>query len=85
MTPWRMSHKLCACVLSCVRLFATPWPLCPWDFPGMNIGVDYQALLQGIFPSQGLNLHLVFPALAGGFFTTSATREAQAMKVVKQK
>ena len=33
-----------------------------------------QALLQGIFPTQGLNPCLIMsPALAGGFFTTSAT------------
>ena len=23
--------------------------LCPWDFPGKNIGVDYNSLLQEIF------------------------------------
>ena len=34
-------------------------------------------LLQGIFPMQGLNPHFLSPALAGGFFTTSATRKAQ--------
>ena len=34
-------------------------------------------LLQGIFPTQGLNPHLLMsPALAGGFFTTSVTWEA---------
>ena len=27
----------------------------PWDFPGKNTGVGCQALLQGIFPTQGLN------------------------------
>ena len=26
-----------------------------WDFPGKNIGVSYRFLLQGIFPTQGLN------------------------------
>ena len=32
------------------------------------------ALLQGIFPTQGLNPHLLMsPALAGGFFTTRVT------------
>ena len=36
------------------------------------------ALLQGIFPTQGSNLCLLcLPALAGGFFTISATLEAQ--------
>ena len=29
--------------------------LCPWDFPGKNIGVGRHLLLQGIFPIQGLN------------------------------
>ena len=33
------------------------------------------ALLQGVFLTRGLNLHLL-PALAGGFFTTGATWEA---------
>ena len=35
--------------------------LCPWDFPGRNTGVGYHSLLQGIFPTQGLNLG--FPRL----------------------
>ena len=29
--------------------------LCPWDFPGKNTGVGWHALLQGVFPTQGLN------------------------------
>ena len=33
-------------------------------------------LLQGIFLTEGLNLHLVSLALAGGFFTTGATWKA---------
>ena len=33
-------------------------------------------LLQGTFPAQGWNLYLMSPALAGGFFTASATWEA---------
>ena len=28
----------------------------PWDFPGKNSGVGCHFLLQGIFPTQGLNL-----------------------------
>ena len=27
----------------------------PWDSPGQNTGVDSLSLLQGIFPTQGLN------------------------------
>ena len=33
--------------------------LCPWDSPGKNTGEGCYALLQGIFPTQGLNLHLL--------------------------
>ena len=29
--------------------------LCVWDFPGKNTGVGCHTLLQGIFPTQGLN------------------------------
>ena len=38
--------------------------------------MDCHALLQGIFPTQGLNPSLLSPVLAGGFFTTKATWEA---------
>ena len=31
--------------------------LCPWDSPGKNTGVISHFLLQGIFPTQGSNLH----------------------------
>ena len=61
---------------------ATPWAvdprlLCPWDSAGKNTGVGCHSLLQGIFPTQGSNPCLImFPALAGGFFTISATWEA---------
>ena len=54
----------CAC-LSCfshVLLFVTLWTarlLCPWDSVGKDTGVGCHALLQGIFPTQGLNPHLL--------------------------
>ena len=38
------------------------WParlLCAWDFPGKNTGVGCHSLLQGIFPTQGSNPHLL--------------------------
>ena len=37
-----------------------------------NTGVGYHALLQGPFPTQRSNPSLMSPALASGFFTTSA-------------
>ena len=52
----------CAESLSCVRLFATPWTVArqarPWNFPGTNTGVVCPFLLQGLFLTQRLNLHL---------------------------
>ena len=42
----------------------------PWNSPGQNAGVDSPSLLQGIFPTQ-------VSRIAGRFFTSWATREAQ--------
>ena len=55
---WVLSH------FSCIWLFATLWTVacqapCPWDSPGKNTGVGCHARLQGIFLTQGLNLHLL--------------------------
>ena len=33
--------------------------LCPWGFPGNDIGVGCHSLLQEVFPIQGLNLGLL--------------------------
>ena len=76
-----LGYQLNVHVLSCVWFFASHglYPaslLCPWDFPGKNIGVGCHALLQGVFLTQGLNPRLSSPALAGRFFTTSITWEA---------
>ena len=53
--------------MSCVQLCLTLgprglWPtrpLCPRNFPGRNTGASCHSLLQGIFPIQGLKLHLL--------------------------
>ena len=34
--------------------------LCTWDFPGKNTGAGCHVLLQGIFPTQGSNPHLLY-------------------------
>ena len=55
---------LCCAVASV--MFDSLWPcgleparlLCPGDSPGKNTGVRCHALLQGIFPTQGIDLHL---------------------------
>ena len=50
--------------LQSCQLCATPWTVahqtpCPWGSPGKNTGVGCHALLQGTFPTQGLNPHLL--------------------------
>ena len=58
-----------ACVLakslSCARLLRPHGPvahqlLCPWDSPGKSTGVGCHFLLQGIFPTQGWKLSLLY-------------------------
>ena len=48
-----MSHSLPSHGLQPARL------LCPWDFPGKHTEVACHFLLQGIFPTQGSNGHLL--------------------------
>ena len=57
--------RVCSVAQSCPTLV---WPhglyparlLCPWDFPGKNTGAGCHFLLQGIFPTQGSNSHLLY-------------------------
>ena len=53
LSPWGVSKP--------TWLVDVPRLLCPWDSPGKNTEVGVHILLQGIFPSQGLNclLHLL--------------------------
>ena len=63
---------------SCLTLsdpMVTARLLCQWDTLGKNTGVGCHALLQEIFPTQGLIPSLMSPALASGLLTTSATWE----------
>ena len=57
-----VEHLLpCMRAQSCLT-FATPWtarPLCLWYSSGKNTGVGCHFLLQGFFPSQGSNLHVL--------------------------
>ena len=66
-----------SCPTLCNTMDCSPPGSSVHDSPGKNTGASCHALLQGIFPTQRLNLHLLgLPALAGGFFTTSAIWEA---------
>ena len=62
---WKLVKRY-ACLVSqscptlCSPLDCSPFRLLhSWDFSGKNAGVGYHFLLQGIFPTQGLNLHLL--------------------------
>ena len=51
---WKWSHSVVSNSLGHHGPQSTR-PLHPWDFPGKNTGVGCHFLLQGIFPTQGLN------------------------------
>uniref|UniRef100_A0A4W2G9T5 Galectin n=1 Tax=Bos indicus x Bos taurus TaxID=30522 RepID=A0A4W2G9T5_BOBOX len=60
----RLSSKVCVLSHSVVSDYdpmacSLPRLLCPWDSPGKNTGVGCRALLQRIFRTQGLKLHLL--------------------------
>ena len=50
--------------------------LCPWDSPSKDIGVGCHALLQGIFLTQGSNLHLLWLQHSRRILYRWASREA---------
>ena len=56
--------------------------LCPWASPGKNTGVGCHVLLEGISPTQGLNLGLLHcrQILYNLSFTTLASMVAQTVK-----
>ena len=70
---------VCAQSLSRVQLFETPWTVAcqaslPWNFSGKNTGAGLLFPPPGDLPDPGIEHEsLSSPALAGGFFTTSAT------------
>ena len=58
-------RNLCRCECSVVSDSLPPMdyiasqPSLSWDFPGQNPGGGFHTLLQGIFPTKGLNLNLL--------------------------
>ena len=74
------ANSLQSCLTLCDPMeYSLPDSSIQWDSPDKNTGVSCHATLQGIFPTQGWNLHLMSPALAGWFFTNSTTPEAHAL------
>ena len=70
-------------LLSCVQLFVTPWTVARQaplsiEFSRQECWSRLLFLPPGDLPDTGIKPEsLASPALAGGFFTTSATWEAQ--------
>ena len=53
------AKSLQLCLILCDPMdFSTPGS-CPWSSPSRSAGVDCHALLQGIFPTQGMNSRLL--------------------------
>ena len=79
---FQVYYSMRACVLSCVQVFVTPRAVA-LQAP-LSMGFSRQEYLSGLpfltpgdLPDPGIEpTSLVSPALAGGFFTTSATWEA---------
>ena len=54
-----LKHATCMCVQLCPTLCGSARLLCLWFFSGKNTGVGCNFFLQGIFPTQGSNLHFL--------------------------
>ena len=79
-------YKFCCAVLShfsCIKLFATPWTVAHQAL--LSMGFSRQEYWSGLrcpppgdLPNSGIEpVSLTYPALASGFFTTSAIWETQ--------
>ena len=80
------AKSLQSCPTFCKPVYIACQAPLSMDSPGKNTGVGCHALLQGIFPTQGLNLYLFSsPVLAGRFFTTSTTWEAWRRNTLQNK
>ena len=73
------------CVCKCASVMSDSLP-CPWDSPDKNTRVGCHFLLQGNLPEPGMKPRsLMSPAVAGGFFNTSATWETPQRQLDKSK
>ena len=75
-----ISYFYCVCLLSHVQLFVTLWTVAPqaplsMGFSRQDYWSGLPCLLQGMFPTQGLNQDSRVSCIAVVFFTTSATWE----------
>ena len=66
------AKQIQSCLTLCDPTDCSPPGSCLWDSPGKNTAVGCHALLQGIFPTQGLNPHVLhLAALAGSLPVTA--------------
>ena len=87
---WRAEERglVCTCSVSCVQFFATPWTIARQT--PLSMGFSRQEYCSGLpcpplgdLPDPGIEPKcLLSPALAGGFFTTSATWEAPELNIL---
>ena len=81
---------MCACMLSCVQLFVTPWTVAHQAPLSMGFSRhEYQSGLPCPLPEDlsdpGIKpASLMSPALTGRFFTTSSTWEVQGLPILCQ-
>ena len=59
LASWLTKDSQCSVALVMSDSLQPTRLLCPWNFPGKNTGVGCHALLQRIFPTQGLNPRLL--------------------------
>ena len=90
-TPHTKSRTCCSSRHACVQVtsivctpFETPWTiafrlLCPWDSAARNTGVGCHALLQGVFPTQGL---VTSPALVGSLLVAPPGKQFSATRTM---
>ena len=80
--PGQSTKATCMCASSVMSDTVRPHrlqpnrPLCPWDVPGKNTTVGCHVLLQGIFPTQGSNFHLLLSCIGRQILYHCATWEA---------
>ena len=72
--------KMKCWLLSCVRLFSSPWTVAlqaplPMVFFRHEYWSGFPCPSPGDFPDPGIHPMSLSPALAGGFFTSSTTLE----------
>ena len=77
-------HVCAVASVVCNSLWPPEWTVAcqaPWDCPGKNTGVGCHALLQGLFPTQGSNPHLLHLLYwqGGRFFTRRHLRNPQVL------